>query len=185
LFGGQTHYNAAGHRIGTSSPTFFGGQTHSGNFGGSFGLINNAGAAAGIHRDEQTSRTTGSTAPAAVVGGEEKRGFASHERNENDVIAARSGGETDQVIDDGDEIAQKSLPTKTIRYVIAAVPSKEANVFYQTEETDLSVGDQVADVSTGERATVLAVVDCLADSLPEEVVSAGRVGKAMPEVNVE
>lgn len=171
LLGGQTHYDAGGRPIGTSSPTILGGQTHGGNFGGSAGLINNAGAAAAIHRDEQAARTPVSPVPPGAAGGVKENMFNSSARKDR---AVQSEPRAERTIAGNDGPAQSAAGSIPVCYIIASVPSRQANVSYRTEETDLRVGDQAVDADTGEQITVLAVVECLPDALPGDILSAGR-----------
>lgn len=162
LFGSQVHYDAKGHRIGTSDPTFFGDQTHSGDFGGHAGLINNAGAAAGIRRDDRTIMTAiGIAAAGSAMASAEEYDDPDTEDSSADWIAPPSSA-TNSVSPSAPSIGM------TVRYIIACSAAKGENVYYRTHEANLRVGGKARDAGTDEIVEVLAIVDCLEDALPPE-----------------
>ena len=174
LFGSQVHYDAKGRRVGTSDPGFLGDRTHSGSFGGSAGLVNHAGSAAGVQRDDKTLRTAvaitaaGSALADLAKAADARSVGAAPAGAGNGSSSARASASEEPEADRKDRPRWDPVPKKTVRYLIAFSPAKQENIYYRTNVAEPRVGDRVRDAGTGELVEVRAVVDCLEDALPPE-----------------
>ena len=163
FLGSRTHYDARGKKIGTSSSGFFGDQTHTGSFGGDAGLVNNAGAAAGIQRNERL--LFGAAVAIAAIEAEDSshavrdaKGSPPSVQNET----AKSGQTS---------TASETKSVKTVRYIVARSVRTEAEQIYRINGT-AGVGDFAIDAETSDKVEVLAVVECLEEARPPEVRTA-------------
>lgn len=167
FFGSQVHYDAKGHRIGTSDPTFLGEQSHSGNFGGNAGLINNAGAAAGVRRDDRTIRTVIGITTAASAAREAQSEWFDEDDEDGSDWTHSSGSIGYAPAPSPDATAQKEPDrnvSRTVHYYIVRSSSGETSN-YRTDDV-FEIGDIITEPETGEDVEVLASVDCLEEALP-------------------
>lgn len=171
LFGSQTHYDAKGHRIGSTDPGFLGDQTHSGNFGNDAGIINNAGGAAGIRRDERAIMTAiGIDAAGSAAASTQK---VQQEWSDADGLSSCSS-KAHVSQQQKDQAPSSTARAKTARYIIARSSDRRDDLYIQTDE-EYKIGDLVVVEGTGEQIQVLETVECLEEALPPEATKGFRV----------